>query len=69
VSPQCDHCGEHVSAAYYRVRKGNDGELHGCPSCTAAAIRERAAAGKDWDYQVRSCPDGEHVAADEGASS
>lgn len=26
MSPQCDNCSAHVSARYYRVRSGNDGE-------------------------------------------
>lgn len=45
MSPACDNCGSHVSARYYRVRKGNDGDLHGCPDCASPAAREREAAG------------------------
>lgn len=52
--PYCDNCGGHVSVPYYRVRKGNDGKLHGCPSCANPATREREAAGIGSRYTVRS---------------
>jgi hypothetical protein len=31
--PTCVRCGEHVTARFRRVFAGNDGEVHGCPSC------------------------------------
>lgn len=56
--PSCDNCGEHVSNRYYRVRKGNDGALHGCPSCANPATRQRLAAGVESQYKVRTDADG-----------
>jgi len=41
LMPHCDACGAHVSTDYYRVRKGPDGDLHGCPSCTNPATRQQ----------------------------
>lgn len=63
--PECDNCGGHVSRRYYRVRKGNDGALHGCPACANPATRERLAAGVETDYVARSGPNGEAVASDD----
>ena len=63
--PYCDNCGAHVSQPYYRVRKGNDGALHGCPSCANPATRERIAAGVGTDYVVRSDADGRSVPGDD----
>lgn len=62
VSLACDECGAHVSPRYYQVRKGNDGQLHGCPACVSPANRERDAAGLESTYQVRTDPDGHHIA-------
>lgn len=61
MSPSCDNCGEHVSSDYYRVRCGNDGELHGCPACACPAARERLAAGVDPLYRIRTDADGNHI--------
>jgi len=58
MSPHCDKCGGHVSSNYYRVRSGNDGELHACPHCCDTATRPREAAGLDSEYRVRSTPAG-----------
>lgn len=66
MSPQCDNCGAHVSPRYYRVRSGNDGELHGCPECANPATRQRDAAGVDSVYAVRSDPDGMSITPDGG---
>jgi len=66
VSPQCDNCGAHVSARYYRVRAGNDGQLHACPECTNPATRQRDAAGVETHYVVRSNADGEVITTDGG---
>jgi len=68
MSPHCDTCGAHVTPTYKRVRSGNDGELHGCPSCTSPATRERAAAGVESRYAVRSGPDGETIPASGGVA-
>lgn len=54
----CDNCDSHVSADYYRVRKGNDGDLHACPSCCDANTRPLQAAGLNPDWEVRSDPEG-----------
>ncbi|MFC7028775.1 hypothetical protein ACFQJ5_16755 [Halomicroarcula sp. GCM10025324] len=61
MSPQCENCGAHVSAEYHRVRSGNDGVLHGCPSCTSPATRQREAAGLEADYKVRTDAEGRTV--------
>ncbi|WP_254271080.1 DUF7563 family protein [Haloarcula marina] len=66
--PSCDHCGAHVSPTYYRTRKGNDGDLHGCPNCTSPATRERDAAGVSSSYIVRTDADARSVARDGGES-
>ncbi|NLV15191.1 hypothetical protein GOC77_18160 [Haloarcula argentinensis] len=60
MSPACDNCGEHVSPHYHRVRKGNDGELHACPSCSSPANRERDAAGLSPYWGMVSCYDPDH---------
>ncbi|EMA01802.1 hypothetical protein C437_15321 [Haloarcula vallismortis ATCC 29715] len=62
--PSCDACGAHVSRRYYRVRKGRDGDLHGCPSCADPATIERQAAGLDTRYRQRKTPDGEDIPRD-----
>jgi len=59
--PECDACGAHVTPTYKRVRSGNDGKLHGCPSCSSPAVRERECAGVDSLYQVRTDADGNDI--------
>jgi hypothetical protein len=68
MSPQCDNCGAHVDPRFYRVFKGNDGKLHGCPSCASPATRARDAADVDSEYQTRTDPRGEKVSTDGGES-
>jgi hypothetical protein len=66
--PECDNCGAHVSPAFYRVNKGNDGILYAHPSCEIPAALERAAAGATIRYQLRSTPDGVTTVPDGGAT-
>jgi len=66
MSPQCDNCGAHVSAAFKRGRSDNDGVLHGCPECTSPATRVRDCAGVSSAYQTRSDADGVTIATDGG---
>lgn len=42
--PECSECGGHVTSDFVRVF-GIDGEIHGCPNCTANA--QVAEAQKD----------------------
>ena len=66
MSPQCDNCGAHVSAAYKRLRSDNSGTLHACPNCTSPATEIRDAAGVSSAYQVRSDSDGQCISTDGG---
>lgn len=44
--PQCDGCGNHVTADFHRVFAANDGTLHGCPECmNMTDIKDGKVAG------------------------
>lgn len=45
MTPQCQHCGAHVSERYARVAGDNDGTVHRCLHCDSRMARKQGSTG------------------------
>lgn len=64
MSPECDNCGAHVSAAFKRALSDKGGVLHTCPEY--ASLEACVCAGIWSAYQQRTDADGLNTMTDRG---